>query len=44
MLCIEDNPSNLQLIDSVLGMLPDVRLINAIAPEPGAGVGASASA
>ena len=34
-LCIEDNPNNLQLIDSVLGMLPDVRLISAIAPGLG---------
>ena len=34
-LCIEDNPNNLQLIDSVLGMLPDVRLISAMAPGLG---------
>lgn len=34
-LCIEDNPNNLQLIESVVGMLPGVRLLSAMAPGLG---------
>ncbi|HET8870751.1 MAG TPA: ATP-binding protein [Aquabacterium sp.] len=34
-LCIEDNPNNLQLIESILGLLPDVRMLSAIAPGLG---------
>ena len=34
-LCIEDNPNNLQLIESVLGMLPGVRLLSAMTPGLG---------
>ncbi|MDE2594052.1 MAG: response regulator [Burkholderiales bacterium] len=34
-LCIEDNPNNLRLIEGVLGMLPGVRMISAMAPGLG---------
>lgn len=34
-LCIEDNPTNLQLMDNVLGMLPGLRLLSAMAPGLG---------
>ncbi len=34
-LCIEDNPNNMQLIESVLAMLPGVRLLSAMAPGLG---------
>lgn len=34
-LCIEDNPTNLQLVDNVLSMLPGVRMLSAMAPGLG---------
>lgn len=34
-LCMEDNPNNLQLMESILGMLPGVRMLSAIAPGLG---------
>lgn len=34
-LCTEDNPNNMQLIESVLGMQPGVRLLSAMAPGLG---------
>lgn len=32
---MEDNPNNLQLMESILGMLPGVRMLSAIAPGLG---------
>lgn len=34
-LCMEDNPNNLQLMASILGMLPGVRMLSAISPGLG---------
>jgi PAS domain S-box-containing protein len=34
-LCIEDNPNNLQLIESVIGMMPGMRLLSAMTPGLG---------
>ena len=34
-LCMEDNPNNLQLMESILGMLPGVKMLSAIAPGLG---------
>lgn len=34
-LCMEDNPNNLQLMESILGMLPGVRMLSAISPGLG---------
>lgn len=34
-LCMEDNPNNLQLMENILGMLPGVRTVSAIAPGLG---------